>query len=506
VTSAFGELLRACEELPHRTALQDEHRIWRFADLLAHAHGAASALAAQGLGPGDRLVVLAKPSLDLVAAMLGAYLRGVVWVPVNPSAPAPEVEHILQDCRPALLLCDATTRATLPAAIGCAIAALDGVGGLPSLQSHGEVPVTPSPVADDETALLIYTSGTTGRSKGVRHSHETVVRGIGALTRAWEWTGDDVLSLMLPLFHVHGLCIGVHGALLHGMKILLRDRFDPAAVLADFETRGATVFMGVPTMYTRLLRHLESAPDAAKRLAGARLFTCGSAALAAADLHRFEALTGHRILERYGMSETLITVSNPYRGDRRAGSIGLPIPGVETRVLDDEGAEVEGETPGELAVRAEAMMLGYWNNPEATVASFDPQGWFRTGDIVTRDEDGYLRIVGRRSVDIIKSGGFKVGAREVEDVLRSHPELADIAVFGTPDAEWGERVTAAVVLRPSAPKRSSTELVAELRAFAAAMLSDYKTPRRVVVLDALPRNALGKVQKAELKRQFGGEP
>jgi acyl-CoA synthetase (AMP-forming)/AMP-acid ligase II len=253
--------------------------------------------------------------------------------------------------------------------------------------------------------------------------------------------------------------------------------------------------MGVPTMYTRLLRHLETHPDDAPILARARLFTAGSAALPAEDLRRFQALTGHRIVERYGMTETLITLSNPLHGERRPGSVGLPLPGVQVRVVDDDGTPVPDGDPGELQVQGPGLMTGYRGRPDDTAAVFDGP-WFRTGDVVVRESDGYLRIVGRRSVDIIKSGGFKIGAREIEDVLATHPLVAEVAVFGVPDPEWGEAITAAVV--PTCDV-TEPELLAALQAHCAGALVDYKKPRRVLVLPELPRNAMGKVMKTELK-------
>ncbi|MBV1861328.1 MAG: AMP-binding protein, partial [Nannocystaceae bacterium] len=343
-----------------------------------------------------------------------------------------------------------------------------------------------------------YTSGTTGRSKGATLSLAAVVDGIAALIGLWGWSRDDVLSLQLPLFHVHGLCIGVHGSLLAGMCMLIHPRFSPQAVVQDVADRGASVFMGVPTMYTRLLGHLDANPSDAASLRAARLFTAGSAALPAADLEAFERHTGHRILERYGMSETLITFSNPLEGERRPGSVGREVPGVRSRVVDEAGAELRAGVVGELQVQTPALMTDYWNNPQATAASFDGP-WFRTGDVVVRDDDGYVRIVGRMSVDINKSGGFKISAREIEEVLLLHPAVAEAAVVGLPDDTWGERIEAVVVLA-----RPLSDAQAVLVAHAAASLADYKKPRAVHILEALPRNALGKLQKVALKAQLGG--
>ena len=445
-----------------------------------------------GVGTGDRVAALAPSSPQLVTAMLGAYAVGAIWVPINTRYRAGEVGHILEDASPQLLLCDPSHHEALPEH---AIPTRD-LAEPPELAAPTLVTAGIEALPDEAPAMLIYTSGTTGRSKGATLSHAAVVEGIEALTGLWGWTQDDVLSLQLPLFHVHGLCIGVHGALLAGMTMRVHARFSAEAVVADVRDHGASVFMGVPTMYTRLLEHLRENPEDRAPLRRARLFTAGSAALPAADLQAFETLTGHRILERYGMSETLITFSNPLHGERRAGSVGREVPGVSARVVDDDGQPVAAGEVGELQVQTPAMMSGYWNDAVATQASFDG-AWFRTGDVVERHADGYLRIVGRKSVDIIKSGGFKISAREIEEVLLHHPAVAEAAVVGLPDPTWGERIEAAVVLREPAEPQALVE-------HAAASLADYKKPRAVHVVESLPRNALGKLQKVVLKQQLQG--
>ncbi len=462
---------------------------WTYADVDAAMRAWARELRDAGVGSGDRVTVLAPSSPNLVAAMLGVYALGAVWVPINTRYREAEVGHILEDSAPSLVLCDPSLRGALPANIPAAVRDLEA-----PVPGHFEV----EPLPDDAPAMLVYTSGTTGRSKGATLSHAAVVDGIAALTDLWGWSQDDVLSLQLPLFHVHGLCIGVHGSLLAGMCMRMHARFSAEAVVEDVARHGASVFMGVPTMYTRLLSHLDENPDAAESLRSARLFTAGSAALPAADLEAFARHTGHRILERYGMSETLITFSNPLVGERRPGAVGLEVPGVCARVVDEHATEVEPGVVGELQVQTPALMTGYWNNAKATAASFDGP-WFRTGDVVVRDDDGYVRIVGRMSVDIIKSGGFKISAREIEEVLLRHPAVAEAAVVGLPDATWGERIEAVVVLSEPLPDAAAT-----LVAHAAASLADYNKPRALHVADALPRNALGKLQKVAHKRQLEG--
>ncbi len=463
---------------------------WSYAQLDAAMRSWGSELRAAGVARGDRVAVLAPSSPNLIAAMLGVYALGAIWVPINTRYRQAEVGHILADAGPSLLLCEPNLHEAVPDT--CTIPVRD-------LRAPPPAVLDIEPLPDEAPAMLVYTSGTTGRSKGATLSHAAVVHGMEALTGSWGWSQDDVLSLQLPLFHVHGLCIGVHGSLLAGMCMLIHPKFSAQAVVDDVATRGASVFMGVPTMYTRLLAHLEAHPNDAASLRSARLFTAGSAALPAADLEAFERHTGHRILERYGMSETLITFSNPLEGERRPGSVGREVPGVRSRIVDEGGAQLGAGEVGELQVQTPALMTDYWNNPQATAASFDGP-WFRTGDVVVREDDGYVRIVGRMSVDIIKSGGFKISAREIEEVLLQHPAVAEAAVVGMPDATWGERIEAVVVLAAGLPDPQAT-----LVAHAAAALADYKKPRAIHVVDALPRNALGKLQKVALKRQLQGD-
>jgi len=476
-----------------RTALAFEGETLTWSALGTAAAAWAAALADAGIARGARVAALGHSAPALIAAMLGTYRLGAVWVPVNPRYAEPEVTHVIRDANAGLVLVDAALEDRL-----CNVADVRRIRlDEPAPSSTRDLDEALADVSDEEPALLIYTSGTTGRSKGVELSHGAVAAAIGSLTGLWQWRATDVLSLQLPLFHVHGLAIGVHGCLLHTMTARLSARFSAATVVDDVRA-GATIFMGVPTMYTRLLEHLEARPADASALQGARLFTAGSAALPAADLERFEALTGHRIVERYGMSETLITLSNPVDGERRAGSVGRPIPGVEIRVVDEHGVAVPDGDPGELQVQTVGMMTGYYGQPAATAKTFDG-AWLKTGDLVVREPDGYVRIVGRLSVDIIKSGGFKIGAREIEDVLIGTPGLAEVAVFGVADPTWGERIVAAVVPAPDGPQTAEAWLPVLVER-CADQLADYKKPREAVVVDALPRNAMGKVQKVALRR------
>jgi acyl-CoA synthetase (AMP-forming)/AMP-acid ligase II len=458
------------EEVVSFEALQQRAAHWAGALLRLHVRA------------GDPVVAVAVPSLDAIAAMLGAYRIGAIWVPVHAKYRRAEIEHVIVDSAAKLVLHSPGLHAEVPAIVD--VHAMADV--------EGEAIAEIADVDDDATALVVYTSGTTGKSKGVELSYRAIVSSIEGLAAHWGFGDHDTMSLQLPLHHVHGLCVGVHGALLSGATIRLHASFSVQSVIDDIADRGATIFMGVPTMYARILRHLDAHPRDGERLARARLFTAGSAALPADLLQRFEAHTGHRIVERYGMTETLITLSNPLHGERRAGSVGLPLPGVHIRVIDDDGVDAP---EGELLVQGPGLMTCYRGRPHETEAAFDGP-WFRTGDVVARDPDGYVRIVGRSSVDIIKSGGFKIATREIEDVLARHELVREVAVFGVPDPEWGETIAAAVV--PTRAIRDA-ELLAILQAHCREHLTDYKQPRRVLVLEALPRNAMGKVVKPELR-------
>ncbi len=341
-----------------------------------------------------------------------------------------------------------------------------------------ELPDHAAPALDtattDDPAMLCYTSGTTGSPKGAQLTHGNVLSSPEALRLAWRWTPDDRLVLALPLFHMHGLGVGLHGSLLAGASVVLQPRFDPDTVLDAARDEHATLFFGVPTMYERLARS-----PRARELAGLRLCVSGSAPLPA-DLHTALATdAGVRVLERYGLTETVMNASNPYDGERRAGTVGFALPGVHIRLGDGD----------EILVRGPNVFPGYWEQPEATRAAFT-DGWFATGDVGAFDDDGYLHIVGR-SKELIISGGFNVYPREVEDVLRGFPGVADVAVVGTPSDEWGEVVTAVVVSDGAVDADALLE-------YAAGELAPYKRPRVVRFVDEIPRNALGKVLRSEL--------
>ncbi|HEX7546258.1 MAG TPA: acyl-CoA synthetase, partial [Gemmatimonadaceae bacterium] len=495
-------------------------RSYSFEEMLRWAGQYVAFLERTGVKRGDRVAIFAETCPELIAALVGHLSSGIIHVPINTRYKTDEARHILEDsgavavlagdpgseCKPVL---DEILRERRPPQLREVISLAEAFPSSPSKKSPSSSSpkqiLSSEPPSDDDVAMLIYTSGTTGKSKGVALSHRALEENTRAVMDLWQFTERDRLVLALPLFHVHGLCLGVAGALLTGFTLVLEERFDAARVVEAFAHEGATAFMGVPTMYVRLLEYLDAHPEGAAALRKARLFTAGSAPLPAADFHAFQEKTDHAILERYGMSETLFTLSNPFNGERRPGTVGLPVPGCSVRLVDDEGREPPVGELGEIQVKGSGVMNGYWRRPDETAAAFR-DGWFLTGDVARRDVDGYVTIVGRSSVDIIKSGGFKISAREIEDVLRRHPAVKDAAVVGLPDRVWGQRIAAALVLKDTAPPGESGPVCAAVAAFAEEHLADYKKPRDIRAVAELPRNALGKVQKHVLVRDFSDRP
>ncbi|WP_030774443.1 acyl-CoA synthetase [Streptomyces sp. NRRL F-2664] len=416
-----------------------------YEELLGAARHVAADLADSGT---PAFAVTATASLETVAAVVGGLLAGVPCVPLPPDAGPAERGHILRDSGARLLDVDFARRSD-------------------------RTPATST--AADHPALILYTSGTTGAPKGVVLSGAAISADLDALAEAWQWSAEDTLVHGLPLFHVHGLVLGVLGALRTGSRLVHTGRPTPEAYAAA----GGSLYFGVPTVWSRIARE----PDAAAALSGARLLVSGSAALPAPVFRDIERASGHRIVERYGMTETLITVSGRAGGDLRPGTVGTPLPGISTRVAAEDGADI-----GELQLTGPTLFSGYLGRPEATAAAYTQDGWFRTGDIAAVDEqDGVHRIVGRASTDMIKSGGYRIGAGEVENALLDHPRVREAAVVGVPDADLGQRIVAFVVAEGVAG--------AELTDFVAAHLSVHKRPREVRFVEAIPRNAMGKPQK-----------
>ena len=430
----------------------------------------AGRFAGAGLGPGDRILFSTATSVDLVVAHVAAYRAGLVVVPTNTAYTEREVAHVVHDAGVRAAVVDDADRARwVREAAGPDVVVVGPDVALPD-----DPPPPLDAVGPDDLAHLGYTSGTTGAPKGAALTHGNLLANSEALERAWRWTAEDRLVLALPLFHAHGLCNGLHGTLLAGASAVLLPGFDVDGVLDAAATHEATLFFGVPTMYHRL-----AASSRAAELGRLRLCVSGSAALPA-ELH--EALqqdAGVAVLERYGMTETNMLVSNPNDGERRAGTVGLPLPGVEVRL---------SEGSGEIEVRGPNVFAGYWQRPEATAEAFTADGWFRTGDLGDHDEAGYLRILGRAK-ELIITGGYNVYPREVEDVLCAHPAVVEAAVVGVPSTEWGETVVAHVV---------GTGDTAALQSWAESQLAAFKRPRAYHWVESLPRNALGKLQKHRL--------
>ncbi|MEX3645909.1 acyl-CoA synthetase [Mycolicibacterium porcinum] len=417
------------------------------------------------------VAVCAQPTLETVVAVAGCLLACVPLGPIPPDSGPAELRHMLTDGRVTCWAGPPHRDSGLPA-----------IPAIISGRGSGEVPVPPSPEA---VAMILYTSGTTGAPKGVNLSHRALAAGIDAVADAWQWTRDDTVVHGLPLFHLHGLMLGVLASLRIGSRVIHTVKPRPERYAAA----AGTMYFGVPTVWSRIAADEASA----RALRGARLLVSGSAPLVTPVFHRIAELTGCTPIERYGMSETMITLSTRADGERRPGSVGQPVLGVDTRLRTDDGQVVpdDGTSIGRLQVRGPMLFDGYLNRPEATAGAWTDDGWFMTGDVATRDTDGFHRIVGRESVDLIKSGGYRIGAGEVETALLAHPSVREAAVVGRADADLGQRVVAYVV----ADDRNRPRLADSLIEFVAQTLSQHKRPREVVFVGELPRNAMGKVQK-----------
>src|ERR1700733_79279 len=468
-----------------------------YAALHSLSGGFASALMRLGVAPGDRVAVQAEKSAEVVLLYVACLRLGAVFVPINTANTPNEVEYFLRDCQPRVAVVRPSDRGMLePAAARAAGHHLETLGpdGRGSLLEHvrhtDESRVAPQGMDGNSPAAIVYTSGTTGRSEGAILSRANLASNAAALAEAWHFTDCDILLHALPLFHIHGLFAAINTVLASGSSLLLLPKFDAGQVLKHLPQ--STVFMGVPTYYTRLLQLPGLNLDATARM---RLFVSGSAPLLPETHREFLERTGHTILERYGMTETLMNTSNPYDGVRKPGSVGPPLPGIKIRVVGGNGC-VEPEVTGGLEVRGPNVFCGYWQEPENTRAEFTADGWFKTGHLGRFDRDGYVHIVGRAK-DLVISGGYNVYPKEVETELDALSEVLESAVFGVPHPDLGEAVTAAVVLQPAAA-RPEADVIAAVR----VRLARYKVPRRVLFVDELPRNTMGKVQKSLLRTAY----
>ena len=490
-------LVRSLQDRDHPLLETDAGDIWSNGDLADLSARFASALMGAGARRGDRIAVQVDKSAQALALYLACLRAGLVYLPLNTAYTPTEVAYFLQDASPSLFVCrsgDETVLDDIAAAAGIRVVlTLDAVGGgsLMTEARRYDAGFEPVVSATDEVAVIIYTSGTTGRSKGAMLTHGNLLSNGETLVRAWGFTGADVLVHALPLFHVHGLFVANHCVLLSGARMLFHRRFDASLVLRDLPR--ATVLMGVPTFYTRLL----SEPSFTRAVAATvRLFVSGSAPLLVDTFTGFEARIGQRILERYGMSESGMITSNPLAGQRKGGTVGPALPGVDVRIADGEDRALAQGGIGAIQIRGPNVFVGYWNMPQKTAEEFTADGWFRTGDVGVFDAEGYLSIVGRAK-DLIITGGYNVYPKEIELVLDDAEGVLESAVIGVPHPDFGEAVTAVVVARPGATLDEAI-LLSHLK----MRLANYKVPKRVHVVGDLPRNAMGKVQKVRLREQF----
>jgi malonyl-CoA/methylmalonyl-CoA synthetase len=480
-----------------RVAIVDERGEHTYAELLSAAMRVASTLLGDSTDLKEsRVAFMVGPSFEYAAVLWGIWMAGGIAVPLCVTHPHAELQYVAEDSGTDVIVATAGLANKLRPIADANNCRLVLVG-----QAWSGAQMLLPTVAADRRALILYTSGTTSRPKRVVHTHRSIAAQIASLVEAWGWTADDRILLVLPLHHIHGIVNVLLCSLWVGATCEILPRSDADDVWDLFKNRGLTLFMAVPTIYVRLISAWEKAStrerdEMSQACATLRLMVSGSAALPVSVFEKWQAITGHTMLERYGMTEIGMALSNPLDGVRRPGYVGVPLPGVEARLVDESGREiVEDGQPGEIQVRGPNVFREYWGKPECTRVSFR-DGWFCTGDVAVINKGSY-RILGRNSVDIIKTGGYKVSAFEIEEAMRTHPSIAECAVVGVADPEWGERVCAAVILEAGA-----SLTLKELRAWAKARLAAYKVPTRLLCVDELPRNVMGKVTKPEVKTLF----
>jgi malonyl-CoA/methylmalonyl-CoA synthetase len=489
-------LIVRAERHGDRPAVVDAQGTFTYQQLLDASARVAGALLSGGGDLQERRVpFLVAPGFAWVAVQWGIWRAGGVAVPLPQSSPPAELEYFVDDSQATVLIADALGADPIGA-----LAAKRGLRALLCDDALTGAPAALPSLDVERRAMILYTSGTTSRPKGVVTTHRNIAAQVASLVEAWEWSEKDRILLCLPLHHVHGIVNVVSCALWCGAVCEMLPRFDADAVWERIAGGALTLFMAVPTIYVKLIAAWESAsPERRAELSRGcsrlRLMVSGSAALPVTTLERWREISGHTLLERYGMTEIGMALSNPYRGRRIPGSVGTPLPGVEVQLVDEHGNPAGPGTPGEIEVRGANVFTEYWNKPDATRQAFR-DSWFRTGDTAIV-ENGVYRILGRTNVDIIKTGGHKVSALEIEEALRGHPAVAECAVVGVPDPEWGERVAAAVV-----PAPGKTVELESLRAWGKERVAAYKLPSRLQVVESLPRNAMGKVTKPAVAALF----
>jgi malonyl-CoA/methylmalonyl-CoA synthetase len=498
IAEAFNKTFR---KFPGKVSIEFNDRKVTFGEIDIATNRIANSLKDLGLKKGDRIAQYVPNSFELIYTTVSSFKLGAIVVPMNVAFREREVAYFLQDSGAKAIVTDRERLPVLERVMGdlpdlkhiivTDLANPDIKGYMPfsDLHDDGDGAELNIDIEDDDGSFIFYTSGTTGRPKGALLTQRSVTSNLEALRKAWRWTEDDLFLLTLPMFHIHGLGVGLCGSLYNGCSTIIRSKFDAADALNTIQNRKVTLFMGVPTMYFRILE-VEGCQKC--DTSSMRLFVSGSAPLSKELFAKFERTFGHTILERAGMSESMMNFSNPYDGERMPGTVGFPLPGVEARIVDENFNDVPVNVEGEIVLRGPNLLKEYWRNEEATRKSF-VDGWFRTGDICKRDEDGYICIVGR-SKDIIISGGVNLYPREIEEVIESMPEVREAAVVGVPDEEFGESVKACVVLEDGA--ELSTE---EVIAYCRERLASFKKPKHVEFMDTLPKNAMGKIVKEELR-------
>ncbi|GIW46920.1 MAG: long-chain-fatty-acid--CoA ligase [Deltaproteobacteria bacterium] len=491
------ELIKQADKYGEKVAILDNQGSYTYRELLAASSKVAACLLS---GLEDlceaRVAFLVPSGFEYVATQWGIWRAGGIAVPISASYPLPEIEYVVDNSEAQIVVVHPDFKERIQPVIRSRNIRLLLTTDAISYKKRSLLPqVEPS-----RRAMIVYTSGTTSKPKGVVTTHKNIEAQVVTLVSAWGWTENDHILHVLPLHHVHGIINALTCALWSGATCEMLPRFSAAEVWSRFMSGKITLFMAVPTIYEKLIAFWDSASPEEKRkmsesCSKLRLMVSGSAPLPVSTFNRWKSISGHMLLERYGMTEIGMALSNPLSGKRIPGYVGRPLPGVEVRLVDDEGKEVKEGIPGEIQVRGPGVFLEYWKDPESTQRAFK-DGWFCTGDIAL-EENGIYRILGRRSVDIIKTGGYKVSALEIEDVLRAHPFIKECAVVGVRDAQWGESVCAAIVL-----KEGCTLNLDSLRSWAKERLAVYKIPSRMLVLKELPRNAMGKVVKPDIVTLF----
>ena len=467
--------------------------VCRFGDLPAQVGHFRAALVQLGVQRGDRVMLKTGNSPEFAFTYLAVLALGAIFVPMNTAYTASEVSMLIADAEPKLLIHASGTPIPDTAALGLATATLepDGTGSLPDLARSLSPDLAVESLAASDLAAILFTSGTTGRPKGAMLTHGNLSSNVAALFETWRFSDSDTILHTLPLFHAHGLFVGLHLGLYSAATLLMLPKFDTAAVIAQLGQ--VTVFMGVPTFYARLLECEDFTQDTCGTI---RLFISGSAPLLPSVFEAFATRTGHRMLERYGMTEAVMITSNPYAQEERIpGTVGYPLPGVSLRVVDGTGRELPPHDVGEIEIKGPNLCAGYWRRPDATADSFHPDGYFRTGDTGFKDESGRVTIAGR-SKDLIISGGYNVSPAEIEILIADTPGVQDVAVFGAPHPDFGEAVLAAVTVDPSTFEMDTLEQAVSER------LAKFKQPKAIFVLPEFPRNAMGKILKADLRERY----